>query len=345
MADNAAANYYEILGLTITATEQEIKNSFNTLAKINHPDIASGSSEKFILISEAYSVLRNPKLRAAYDSKLPKNTAADSQHNESKNFNKTPRSNLSSLVETSYPKQQYLDVSFLDAACGATLLVDVMRPTLCFSCNGAGAPQSSLRDICTGCGGSGILGYSSVGEETVPSVCQKCFGKGLVALPFCGECRGTGYKEKAEKINIKVPAGTSWGDIIKIQNLGGFGNSKIPGPLLYIVRVAPHQFFTRDGLNIKLTVPITLGEAASGAVFKIPTIYGESDLVIPPNTSSGTVFRLVDLGIRPPDTPIPGSMFVIVMITLPQSLDNKAVKKLQDFDKFYTIPVRQNIWA
>jgi molecular chaperone DnaJ len=225
-----------------------------------------------------------------------------------------------------------LDISFEDAVRGVSTEVSVHKPSSCAACRGTGARSGSSLESCPECRGSG----RRMGRGLLRSsqACPRCQGSGKVFRETCAACGGRGVTVAAERIAVKIPPGVDNGSRIRLQGMGEPGRSGgAPGDLYIITRIRPHPVLERKGDNLYVEVPITITEAALGAKIEVPSVDGTTAVRIPPETSSGQVFRLRGKGVPHLKGGGHGDQFVTVKVVAPRNLDARSRELLREFDR------------
>ena len=341
-------DYYEILGVSRDATQEEIKKRFRELAIKYHPDRNPDdkkAEERFKEINEAYSILSDPKKRAQYDQF---GTVGDADFSEDYNFGSVFEDlfeDLSSVFGDLFGDYSYrrkrrpqkgedisinLTIDFKEAVFGAKKEIKIKRRRICPKCNGTGADKDGIQ-MCPYCHGTGEISYSQ-GFLSVRRACPKCGGTGRIITRKCRECGGTGYVYDEERLQINIKQGIDDGDIIRVQGLGNKGINGGPNGDLYIyVHVKEHEFFKRKGRDIIVEVPISITQAALGTTIKVPTIWGETELTIPPGTQHGDTFILKHRGVELNGEK--GKQIVKIKVIIPKKLSKRQKELLEEFAK------------
>ena len=341
-------DYYEILGVKRNATAEEIKRRFRELAIKYHPDRNPDNpqaEEKFKLINEAYSVLSDPKKRAQYDQ-FGRVDDADSfggGFDFSTVFNDVFE-DLSSMfgdIFGDYSSRRKrpqkgddiginLTIDFKEAVFGAKKEIKIKHKKVCPDCKGTGAAKGGYQ-VCPYCRGRGEISYSQ-GFFSVTKTCPKCGGTGRIITKRCTTCGGTGYVYDEEKFIVNIQQGIEDGNIIRVYGKGEPGLYGGPAGDLYIyIHVREHEFFKRKGRDIFVEIPISITQAALGATIKVPTIWGESDLMIPPGTQTGDEFKLKKKGVEL--NGLRGDQIVKVRVVIPKNLSKRQKELLEEFAK------------
>ena len=341
----AKRDYYEILGVSKNATDEEIKKAYRNLAKKHHPDVSSDpkASEIFKEVNEAYEVLKDPQKRSQYDQfghEGPKmNGGFGAGFEGFGNFggfedlfssffsggNRTRNNSNSS--KRGRDLRVNLIISFEEAAFGVDKEVSITKLDTCSNCSGTGAESKNDVETCQKCRGTGrVVGTQNTifGKIQTEMSCPECNGTGKKIKRLCKVCNGAGRVKNTSKIKIKIPAGIDDGQTIRYQNYGEAGPNGGPnGDMLISVAVQKHEFFIREGLNIFLELPITFSQAALGAEISVPTIHGNVILKIPAGTQTGEKFRITGKGIKSERTGTQGNQYVIANIKTPTKLSNE----------------------
>lgn len=355
MADNKR-DYYEILGLPKTATENDIKKAYRLLAKKYHPDANPNDKDaekKFKEVNEAYSVLSDAEKKSRYDQ-FGHAGFDQSFGTGFGNFDAgfdmgdifgdffggifgggSRRSRHANSPSKGDDIVYRISIDFVEAAFGCRKDISFNRVERCSTCNGSGAAKGSTPETCPTCHGSGQVTTQQrtpFGVMQSSRVCETCRGKGKIVGKPCPDCRGTGYIKRLKKLEISIPAGIDDGQRIMLSGQGNAGENGGPnGDLLVVVSVRPHHIFERDGYNLYCEVPITFVEAAIGAKVLIPTLEGKGELTIPEGTQSGTVFVVKSKGIQSVNGKGKGDLYVKVMIEVPKNLTKKQKAALTAF--------------
>ncbi|MBQ1703854.1 MAG: molecular chaperone DnaJ [Oscillospiraceae bacterium] len=347
MANENKRDYYEVLGLQKSASEDEIKKAFRKAAKENHPDLHPGDKEaeaRFKEINEAYEVLSDPDKKSRYDqfgfAGVDPNFGAGAGGAYSGGFGDFDLGDIfgnifgggfggSARTRNSPMKgesiRQNVSISFEEAAFGCDKKITFNRVETCPDCGGSGCAPGSSPQTCPDCRGTGTVvtqRQTMFGVMQTQTDCPKCGGRGKIINDPCKKCRGLGNVRRQKSIDFSIPAGIDDGQTVSKRGEGHVGLNGGPnGDLLVSVSVRPHEYFTREGTSVLLTYPISVTQAILGAEVEVPTLDGKVKYTIPEGTQSGTVFRLRGKGIpylRSQDRR--GDQFVTVAVEIPKAL-------------------------
>jgi len=352
-------DYYKILGVSTDATDRDIQRAYRKLAKQFHPDANPGdrqSEERFKEANAAHDVLSDPAKRKEYDEIRRMGPAAGAfggapgpGFGGGGNFRVDDIGDLlgglfgrgSGRARGRTPGaagpvrgddlEAELHLDFDAAAHGATTSVSVVSDVACGTCHGSGAAPGTSPVICPVCAGRGVVDDNQ-GFFSFSTPCRSCRGTGMRVETPCPTCHGGGLERRPRTVKVRVPAGVSDGQRIRIAGRGGAGQNGGPAGDLYVVcRVAQHELFGRKGRDLTLTVPITFPEAALGASVTVPTLARSVTLRVPPGTRSGRTFRVRGKGVSGAGAGGPGDLLVTVEVAVPDHLsddEREAVEKL-----------------
>lgn len=352
----AKRDYYDILKVERNASSEEIKKSYRKLAVQFHPDKNPGdksAEEKFKEIGEAYEVLNDPQKRAAYDQYghaafdrragggFARGTAGF--HDPFDIFREVfGGGNIfddlfgGGRSDPTQPQRgddlRYdMEITFEEAAQGCEKEISVTKAERCDVCHGSGAESGSQAKTCPTCGGRGQV-ITARGIFSIAQTCPQCHGAGRVIDKPCKACRGSGRRERASKIKLRIPAGVEGGSRLRSSGNGEAGLRGGPSGDLYVVlHVKPHEIFQRDGDDLLCEVPVSFVQAALGAEIDVPTLNGKSAIRIPPGTQPGTMFRLKGKGIKNVQGYGHGDLHVRINVEVPTHLTAAQKAKLQEF--------------
>jgi molecular chaperone DnaJ len=330
-------DYYEVLGVSREAPEQEIKSAYRKLAVKYHPDKNPGSKEaeeNFKVAAEAYSVLSDPEKRARYD-----HFGHSGMQGGFSGFDPSTFSDFGDILgdlfgfgdlfgggrrrqgpERGADLRYDLNISFRDAAFGVKTKIKIPRQETCSTCSGRGTAKGKNPITCPTCQGQGQVRYQQ-GFFSISRTCGQCNGEGRIIRDPCEVCHGQGHARKERVLELKIPAGVDNGSRLRVQNEGeAGGRGGPPGDLYVVIYVEEHPFFQRQGNNIYCQIPIGITQAVLGAEISVPTLEGEEKLKIPEGTQAGTVFRLRHKGIVSLNERGRGDQFVTVNVAVPTKL-------------------------
>ena len=338
-------DYYEILGVTRTSTEVEIKRAYRSLAVQHHPDKNPddpAAEDKFKEAAEAYAVLSDAQKRASYDRFGHQGVGAGAggfdpgfsniedifdMFGFGDMFGQQGRRRTT--VQRGSDLRYDLEITLEDAALGKDEKLRIPRLEKCDECSGLGAEKGTTAETCITCQGSGQTRYQQ-GFFSVMRTCSNCQGKGQIIKSPCKKCRGAGRVEKEKTIEIKIPAGVETGSRLRVTGEGEAGvNGGPSGDLFIVLHLAEHEHFERQGANLYSAVPMTFAQAALGADIQVKTLDGEEDLKVPAGTQTGTVFRVKGKGMPNLAARGHGDLFVAVTLVTPKTLTKEQRKLLE----------------
>lgn len=351
-----AKDYYDILGVSKDASEDEIKSAYRKLAKKYHPDLNKDNPDataKFKEVNEAYEVLGDAKKRSNYDQygSAEGNPFGGGQGfgdfggaegfeggfgGFGDIFSNIFGGGFGGSVRRSEPVGSdigaRMNLTFEEAAFGVKKTVTVQRTVLCNDCNGTGAKNGTEYTTCSVCGGKGKVRYQQstfLGTVINESICSACGGSGKQVKEKCSCCNGKGYKKENTTIEVNVPAGIDNGQILTLPNKGNEAKGGC-GDLRIELTVSPHPMLKRDGADLYLEVFVPYVDCLLGTDIMVPLVKGVYKLTIPALTQSGTIFRLKGKGIKRLRGNTNGDIIITVKSEVPKSLDKKTKEMLKD---------------
>lgn len=359
----ATQDYYELLGVSRDASEQEIKKAYRTLARKYHPDVNKddpSAAEKFKEVTKAYKVLSDPKLRQQYDQyghaafeQAAQNGGAGGGGFDPFGAGGFGFDDIGDIFDMFFGGGQRrgretgptrgadlrydLDLSFEEAVFGTTVKIEVPREETCEHCMGSGAEPGTEIRTCPQCNGRGELRQARqtpFGSFVNVSPCPRCRGEGRIAEVACSHCMGRGLQHRRRSIDVRIPPGVEDGQRVRLAGEGEAGLRGGPAGDLYVfLTVRPHEIFQRQGYDILCEVPITFTQAALGGEIEVPTLEGKASLKIPEGTQTGKVFRMRNLGVPHLRGSGRGDQLVRVRVVTPTKLNARQREALVQFAK------------
>jgi molecular chaperone DnaJ len=351
----AKRDYYDVLGVSRSASAEEIKKAYRKLAVKYHPDKNAGNrqaEEQFKELGEAYEALNDPQKRAAYDQyghaafegRGRGGGRGGGFHDPFDIFREVfGGGNIfdelfggGSRRDQGGPQRgsdlRYnLELTLEESARGCEREVAFSKLDACETCRGSGHERDSKTLTCNACGGRGQV-VTSRGIFSIAQTCAKCDGTGRIVEKPCRQCRGLGVRERTASVRIKVPPGVDTGTRLRSAGDGQAGvRGGAPGDLYLVVHVLEHEIFRRDGDDLVCEVPISFVQAALGAEVEIPTLDGKAHIKVPAGTQSGTVFRLRSRGLPNLQGYGAGDLHVRVNVEIPTHLNASQKAKLEEF--------------
>lgn len=346
-------DYYEILGVGKTASEEELKKCYRKIAMQFHPDKNPGNKqaeERFKEAAEAYEVLSDRQKREIYDAYGHaglSNTGFQGFSGFDDVFSGFGdifedvfgfgrghgRGRTRPAARAGADLRYDLKISFLDAAFGLTTTIDLEKLHPCQACGGTGSAPGTTPSTCPTCNGRGQVVQSS-GFFTISSTCPHCNGHGKVIAKACQTCRGTGREKQRKTVELKIPAGVETGSRLRLRGEGEAGDQGGPNGDLYVfLQVEDHEFFVRSEDDIVCRVPISFVQASLGATIEVPTLKETEKIKIPRGTQTGQIFRLKGKGIPHLQGYGRGDQIIEVFVKIPTELTRKQEDLLREFEK------------
>ena len=356
MADKKR-DYYEVLGVSRNATEDELKHAYRALAKKYHPDTNQGNPEaeaKFKEASEAYAILSDPDKRRQYDqfgfsafeggaggfggfdfSSMDMGDIFGDIFGDLFGGGRSRRQAYNGPMRGANMRAG-IRISFEEAIFGCEKGLEMTTKQSCTTCNGTGAKPGTKPETCPKCGGSGQVTYtqrSMFGMVQNVTVCPDCQGKGTIIKEKCPDCKGNGFTKVRKKIQVPVPAGINDGQSIRIRGEGDLGtNGGERGDLLVEVSVSEHPIFKRQDMNLYSTVPIPFSVAALGGEVLIKTVDGDVSYDVKAGTQTDTKIRLKGKGVPSVrNNDIRGDHYVTLVVKVPEKMNREQKEALRAF--------------
>jgi molecular chaperone DnaJ len=344
-------DYYEVLGVTRTCTEVELKTAFRKLAMQHHPDRNPGDKDcehRFKELNEAYDVLKDGDKRAAYDRFG--HAAFEHGGMGGPGFGADFGSTFADIFEGIFGMasargrgsgrergsdlRYNMEITLDEAFTGKTAQIRIPTSVTCEACSGSGAKAGTKPKPCSTCGGAGKIRHAQ-GFFTLERTCPTCHGRGQVIDDPCKVCGGGGRVTRERTLSVNIPTGVEDGTRIRLAGEGEAGvRGGPPGDLYIFLEVAPHEFFQRDGADLHCRVPVSMSIAALGGEFDVPAIDGSKVRVkVPAGTQTGRRFRLAGKGMPVLRAKQTGDMYVQVAVETPQNLTKRQRELLTEFEK------------
>lgn len=362
-------DYYEILGVAKSATNDEIKKAYRRLAMKHHPDRVDTAQkkeaeEKFKEISEAYAVLSDEKKRALYDQYG--HAGIDQRYSTEDIFRGADFSNIfeeifggaggaggGSIFEEIFGMgggggtgrrhrrgrdlQYETEITLEEAMTGVDKIFEISRYETCANCHGSGARPGSKKVVCSYCKGAGQVTVSQ-GFFHLTQTCHKCGGEGKIIATPCPNCLGQGREKVRRKISVKIPAGVDTGSHLRLRGEGEEGEGG-KGDLYVVIGVRKHHLFERHDNDLLCEVRVDVSQAILGAEVDVPTMSGMVKMKIPCGTQSGKIFRLKDKGVPDLSTKRKGDELVRLIVDIPGDLSAAEKKTIQEFARLRGVSV------
>jgi molecular chaperone DnaJ len=357
-------DYYEILGVTRSATAEDLKKAYRKLAIQFHPDKNPGdkkAEEKFKELSEAYEVLSDPQKRQMYDQFGHAGMGAAGGGPGGFDFQGFGGgASINDIFGDIFGDlfggaagggargrggrrraggrpgddlRTSIDITFEEAAFGTEKVITVPKTVHCDTCAGSGAKPGTTPDTCSQCSGRGEVNFQQ-GVFAISRPCPRCQGTGQTISSPCQNCSGSGTLRKRSQIAVKIPAGVDTGQRLKLSGEGEAGErGGPPGDLYVVLNVLPHDFFTREEADVICEVPVTFAHAALGAEIEVPTLEGKVKVKIPPGTQSHKILRLKNKGLARLGSYGRGDQLVRIIVEVPTQLSSEQRELLKRFSE------------
>ncbi|MEG1711246.1 MAG: molecular chaperone DnaJ [Clostridia bacterium] len=351
----AQKDYYNILGVGKTASQDEVKSAYRKLAKKYHPDLNPNdetANEKMKEVNEAYEVLGDADKRGKYDRGEMDfgqgfgagqgfsgfSSGAGFDFSDIFDIFGMGGNKRNSRTNTAGEDLTYqLSLTFMEAAVGCTKEITFNRLEKCTTCGGSGAKSASGISTCDKCKGTGRVQYQRqtlFGTQVTQGVCDKCNGTGKIIIDRCADCNGKGVVNKKKVITVNIPAGIDNGDVRTLAEQGNASKyaGGANGRLLLVISVLRNKVYKRDGLDLYATVPVPLATAANGGEIEIPTLQGVMTHKLPEGISNGEVIRFRGKGIKTISNGV-GDLYITVNIEVPRNLNRQQKEKLDMLER------------
>ena len=345
-------DYYEVLGVPRSASDDDIKKAYRRLALKYHPDKnpddRRAAEERFKELVEAYQVLCDAERRSLYDrfghAAFEQGVGGGPGFDFAAGFEDIIGDLFGDFFGTGRQRaggrgrgrrgqdlRYELEISFEEAAFGCDKTISVPRLTTCETCRGVGAKPGTQPRPCPQCRGSGQVRFQQ-GFFSIAKTCGHCNGQGTVIASPCAACDGAGMQRRTHQLSLKIPGGVDTGSRLKLRGEGEAGaGGATPGDLYVLIHVREHPLFVREGTDVVCEVPISIAHAALGGEVDVPTLDGATKVKIPAGTQSGQVFRLKGRGIADLNGYGRGDEVVRVVVETPRKLSARQRELLEEF--------------
>jgi molecular chaperone DnaJ len=344
-------DYYEVLGVTKNASDEDIKKAYRKQAMKHHPDRNQGEAakkaeERFKECKEAYEILSDPQKRAAYDQfghagvDPSMNRGADGFAGGFAEAFGDIFGDIFGGMGGRRGQQVYrgadlsyaMEITLEEAAHGKETQIRIPSYDTCETCHGNGARPGTSPKVCTTCNGAGTV-HMRQGFFSIQQTCPHCHGSGKIIPEPCPSCGGQGRIKRTKTLEVKIPGGINDGMRIRSSGNGEPGPSGGPPGDLYIeIRIKAHEIFERDGDDLHCTVPVPMTAAALGTSIEVPTLGGKAEIELPEGTQHGKIFRLRGKGIKGVRSSYPGDLYCHVSVETPIKLTEHQKKLLHELE-------------
>ena len=369
-------DYYEVLGVSKSATDDEIKRAYRKLAKKYHPDLnhAPDAADKFKEVNEAYEVLSDPQKRKAYDQfgfAGADGSQAGGGFNGFQGFSSGDFGDFDDIFSSFFgggsgfgrssssgrrsgpvkgeDRFMRMNVSFMDACFGKVEPINLTVDEQCEHCHGTGAESPSDIETCPTCHGSGYVEtvqQTMLGRMRTQNVCPTCHGSGKHVRKACHACGGAGYVRKRVSVDVKIPAGIASGQQLRVAGKGERGQNGGPNGDLFIeINVQPHKYFTREGKDIHLDIPVSAVDATLGTTVDVPTVYGDVTMKVPAGTQDGDRLRLRGKGVPDIRGGRTGDQICTIRVKVDESLTRKEKELYKELQELQNSGKGDTIWS
>jgi molecular chaperone DnaJ len=360
-----ATDYYELLGVSRTATQDEIKRAFRQLARRLHPDTGHGDPEseaRFKAVAHAYEVLSDPEKRRRYDMFGP--DGVNGATNAADPF--AGFGGIGDMFEAFFGGSPFgtrgrgqsgpprgsdlevvVDLEFTEAVFGCEHAVSVRTAVACPACGATGAADGTQPVTCYECQGTGQVQrvrQSLIGQMVTSSPCARCAGSGQIIASPCAECRGEGRTVEERTYTVEIPAGVDTGSTLRLSGRGAVGpRGGSPGDLYVHLRVKPHERFERDGYDLHSSLKLPYTQATLGATIQFETLDGTEEIDVPRGTESGTTFRLRNRGVPHLERRQRGDLLIDVVVEVPTELTEEEEEVIRRLAELRGEPVAPSV--
>ncbi len=374
-----AKDYYEILGVSKTATADDIKKAYRKLAHQYHPDKGNGNSDKFKEVNEAYQEISRAEKRCQYDQYWKKFDQSQRGGQGFGGFQGNPfgggfdfsgfnqggvefdlgdifgdifgsRKSQQDRRSRGIDLEMSMTISFEEAVFGFTKTLTLEKKDHCEKCKGTGAAEGAKVVTCPVCHGQGQIHSQRrtiFGNIASSTTCERCGGDGKIPEVPCEKCKGSGITRQDKTLEVKIPAGIDNGQRIRVNGEGEVGyKGSSAGDLYLAIKVKPHKELKRDGFNLYKNVPVSFTQAALGATVEVETLDGAIELKIPAGTQAGKVLRVANKGVPVVNSNKRGDLFITVRVIIPHKLTKKESELLKELAEAQgeSVEVNKSFW-